>query len=402
MTQLDHDETSSLPVYDIDELDQDGAPIPAVYDIEEILAALTLEEGIERMFSSFPHVSTVKPAPPASSRPRNTADSSSSLLRASRYSRLTDGPAIQLTRPQRHLCHCVQFQLPAGISANWPVASVGPRLRMRPRALPIRMYACSVNPRPARRPNAIMPHTWSFEVVPLECFFPEVEAATSGFRFALQQGYSAIDDAHLVFEHAQRRGWTSDNSAWSSTPMSASDAPVPLAHEHPIAPLSAQGGPLSFRSPNDPWYVVYQGVNPGVFATSVECALNVLGISCSAHESVDSYAEAWQKFRRATSEGEVHFVPFPASPPPGGPPDDGPRNRDERNRQTRERMARLRAQDAMVAPDVLAARLAARREAACKYREKNRRKIALKARETRARAAQERARNRDQTDRAGR
>ncbi|KAJ7906655.1 hypothetical protein B0H13DRAFT_2333285 [Mycena leptocephala] len=349
MTQLDHDETSSLPVYDIDELDQDGAPIP-VYDIEEILAALTLEEGIERPATpqtpppSYldPHATPVRPtAPPSSSRVP-----SATSVTVSEAAHATQGSPHSYVRALRQS---------------------GPRKQTK------RNYAAYVVFR--GRTTGVF-FSWA-----------EVEAATSGFRFALQQGYSAIDDAHLVFEHAQCRGWTSDSSAWSSTPMSASDAPVPLAHERSIAPLSAQGGPLSSRSPNDP---------------CVECALNVLGVSCSAHERVDSYAEAWQKFRRATTEGEVHFVPFPASPPPGGPPDNGPRNRDERNRQTRERMARLRAQDAVVAPDVLAARLAARREAARKYREKNRRKIALKARETRARAAQERARNRDQTDRAAR
>ncbi|KAJ7038473.1 hypothetical protein C8F04DRAFT_1256073 [Mycena alexandri] len=59
------------------------------------------------------------------------------------------------------------------------------------------------------------------------------------------------------------------------------------------------------------------------------------------------------------------------------------KHKDERNRQTRERMAHLRAQDAVVSPEELEARLVARREAARKYREKNRRKLALKARQTR-------------------
>ncbi|KAJ7181395.1 hypothetical protein C8R43DRAFT_941240 [Mycena crocata] len=57
---------------------------------------------------------------------------------------------------------------------------------------------------------------------------------------------------------------------------------------------------------------------------------------------------------------------------------------------TRERMARLRATDAFVAPEVLAARLEARRAAAQKYREKNKQKLALKAREARAAAAEQR------------
>jgi hypothetical protein len=46
------------------------------------------------------------------------------------------------------------------------------------------------------------------------------------------------------------------------------------------------------------------------------------------------------------------------------------RNREQRNAQTRERMVRLRAKDHTVPPEVLQARLDARRQAAHKYREK--------------------------------
>ncbi|KAJ6479200.1 hypothetical protein C8R47DRAFT_1074642 [Mycena vitilis] len=67
------------------------------------------------------------------------------------------------------------------------------------------------------------------------------------------------------------------------------------------------------------------------------------------------------------------------------------KHREERNQKTRERMARLRAEEGNLPPDVLAIRLEARREAARRYREKNRRQIALKARERRAHAAQTRA-----------
>ncbi|KAJ7160863.1 hypothetical protein C8R46DRAFT_1223212 [Mycena filopes] len=59
------------------------------------------------------------------------------------------------------------------------------------------------------------------------------------------------------------------------------------------------------------------------------------------------------------------------------------KNREHRNAQTRERMARLRAQDDSLPPHILEARLLARREDARKYREKNRRKLAHKARELR-------------------
>ncbi|KAJ7792185.1 hypothetical protein B0H14DRAFT_2624171 [Mycena olivaceomarginata] len=62
------------------------------------------------------------------------------------------------------------------------------------------------------------------------------------------------------------------------------------------------------------------------------------------------------------------------------------RNREQRNTQMGERMARLHAQDHTVLPEVLQARLDARRQAARKYREKNRRLLASKARKTRKQA----------------
>ncbi|KAJ7432989.1 hypothetical protein B0H11DRAFT_2248631 [Mycena galericulata] len=66
------------------------------------------------------------------------------------------------------------------------------------------------------------------------------------------------------------------------------------------------------------------------------------------------------------------------------------RNREELNDKTRERMRRLRASDTTVPPEVLAARLEARRAAARRYREKNQWKLKMKAREARAAAAEER------------
>ncbi|KAJ7040102.1 hypothetical protein C8F04DRAFT_1254245 [Mycena alexandri] len=62
------------------------------------------------------------------------------------------------------------------------------------------------------------------------------------------------------------------------------------------------------------------------------------------------------------------------------------KHKEERTAQTRERMRRLRAQDTVVSPQELQARLAARRESARRYREKHRRLLAHKARQARLHA----------------
>ncbi|KAJ7466740.1 hypothetical protein B0H11DRAFT_2239616 [Mycena galericulata] len=74
------------------------------------------------------------------------------------------------------------------------------------------------------------------------------------------------------------------------------------------------------------------------------------------------------------------------------------KNREELNKKTRERMRRLRASDVTVPPEVLAARLEARRAAAKRYRERHQHKLKLKAREARAQAAEERRRAKEKRE----
>ncbi|KAJ7251187.1 hypothetical protein B0H12DRAFT_1234256 [Mycena haematopus] len=131
----------------------------------------------------------------------------------------------------------------------------------------------------------------------------EAEAATSGMRFALHQGYSTRQQAEDAFAFAQGKGWTCESATWTAVPVSSADAPQPvLDPTGPRSPLAAQ------RKTGDPWYVVYAGVNPGIFPTSLECALNVLGIKNALHEKVLGFREAREKFSRAREAGNVVAV----------------------------------------------------------------------------------------------
>ncbi|KAJ7462281.1 hypothetical protein B0H11DRAFT_2241421 [Mycena galericulata] len=75
------------------------------------------------------------------------------------------------------------------------------------------------------------------------------------------------------------------------------------------------------------------------------------------------------------------------------------KNREQVNDKTRERMRRLRASDVTVPPEVLQARLEARRASAKAYREKNQWKLKMKARATRASAAEGRRQAREHEER---
>jgi hypothetical protein len=95
-------------------------------------------------------------------------------------------------------------------------------------------------------------------------------AVTSGVRFSLQQGYSIVEHAHAAFEFAHRNGWTCRSAAWAATPVSRADAPLPLPESDSDTPPS-HNSVLGRRPPAGRWYVVYAGINPGVFAT--QCVL---------------------------------------------------------------------------------------------------------------------------------
>ncbi|KAJ7197312.1 hypothetical protein B0H12DRAFT_1245072 [Mycena haematopus] len=220
----------------------------------------------------------------------------------------------------------------------------------------------------------------------------DVQAVTNGVPFALHQGYSTRAAAEAAFELAQANNWTCVLASWFPVLISGSLAPKPVGHE------SGRDERLCERERDAPWYVVYRGVNPGVFATHVECQLNVLGISGAVYESIPTYAEA----RHERSEVPTFFSRPSSSMPARALTNDEletrqilqsiysaryyRKHRDERNAQTRQRMARLRAQESQLPQAELEARLAARREAAHKYREKNQRALAIKARQRRAHA----------------
>ncbi|KAJ7494548.1 hypothetical protein B0H11DRAFT_1910563 [Mycena galericulata] len=75
------------------------------------------------------------------------------------------------------------------------------------------------------------------------------------------------------------------------------------------------------------------------------------------------------------------------------------KNREEINEKTRDRMRRLRASDVTVPPEVLAARLEARRAAAKRYRQRHQHQLKMKAREARAQAAEERRHAKEKRER---
>ncbi|KAJ7484053.1 hypothetical protein B0H11DRAFT_2231787 [Mycena galericulata] len=264
------------------------------YDIDETLAGLTLEEEEEEKAWLASRSRTAATPPPLTPDPPSTPVKPSSRAAPS----LPVTPARNTDAPPNPTIYRFSSPKKSGYTPDWSEA--GSATQGSP----------SSHVQVVRPPNKNRKKNQAYVVLAYVVFrgrtigvmqsWPEVQAAISGVRFALHQGYPSLDLAKSAFEFAHLHGWTSQGGSWSALPLSLSCAPSPVDAEQSAAPT------LMHRSPDDPWYVVYAGINPGVFPTNVECALNVLGIRASLHESVPSYAEAKAKFARAKERGEVH------------------------------------------------------------------------------------------------
>ncbi|KAJ7810045.1 hypothetical protein B0H13DRAFT_1927548 [Mycena leptocephala] len=126
-------------------------------------------------------------------------------------------------------------------------------------------------------------------------------------RGALHQGYDSLAEAHAAYKYARERSWTRALDSRPSSPTTAPDAipvlPVPALRSDSeiLAPNPLRGAP----SRNQRWYVVYAGIAPGIYGSFLECALNTSGLSNQAHESVETLAEARERWARAVTQGLV-------------------------------------------------------------------------------------------------
>ncbi|KAJ7429177.1 hypothetical protein B0H11DRAFT_2266724 [Mycena galericulata] len=249
-------------------------PLP-VYDIDEIFASLTLEEQAEverprrrrrRHARPSDGSSTRVDAPPSTPPPASPPTPDQPLLATPS---LTPTTLYRFSSPTK-----------SAYTEHWSEAAHASQ-------------AADTTVRAVRKPRKKRTKN-------LKKAAEEVEDATSGFRFAIHKGYSSRETAVAAFHHAVSNAWTSTAADWTSLPVSLTRAPLPIA-DATTFPLPQ----VATRNPQDPWYVVYAGINPGIFATTVECSLNVLGIQNAVHESVPTFSEAQAKFGRAQRRGEV-------------------------------------------------------------------------------------------------
>ncbi|KAJ7770730.1 hypothetical protein B0H16DRAFT_1715384 [Mycena metata] len=144
--------------------------------------------------------------------------------------------------------------------------------------------------------------TWA-EVLPL----------VNGISNSLYQGYASLPAARAAFDYAVQRSWTRVCGAPNRPPPATAAIPrLPQPVGLLDGPNPLHGGDGAAQRGNR-WYVVYSGITPGVYQSSLECSLNTLGLSCPVFDSWDSKAVAIAKFQQAVAEERVHVrqPPYP-------------------------------------------------------------------------------------------
>ncbi|KAJ7889250.1 hypothetical protein B0H13DRAFT_1888085 [Mycena leptocephala] len=135
-----------------------------------------------------------------------------------------------------------------------------------------------------------------------------VEPFVKNVSNCLFKGYRTFAHAEAAYEYARARGWT---RILSSTPAPSRALKTP-SNRHPQLPTPIGLGdvvesinPLHGDTPEASWHVVYCGITPGVYQSSLECSLNTRGLSCASYDSCTSKEDAIARFQDAVAHGRV-------------------------------------------------------------------------------------------------
>ncbi|KAJ7439803.1 hypothetical protein B0H11DRAFT_2253489 [Mycena galericulata] len=132
----------------------------------------------------------------------------------------------------------------------------------------------------------------------------QTQAAVKGFSGAIFRGYQTVPAAHAAYAYARARGWTRSSNSPPGRTMEALPSPSqPLDQPNPLHDGDVLG---------DTWYIVYRGIQPGVYHSVLEAQLNTVGLSSTLYDSVMGREEAFALFAQARDDGLVRVTAAPS------------------------------------------------------------------------------------------
>ncbi|KAJ7803062.1 hypothetical protein B0H14DRAFT_2613714 [Mycena olivaceomarginata] len=215
-----------------------------------------------------------------------------------------DGPSLPApaTPTRRTAIYAYESPTRRGITTSW--ATAGAATQGVPDA---HVHHIQKGPKKkcTKKRAYVVFHGWSPAVYST---WREAERAVSGFSNAIHRGYATLADAQSAFAYAQARGWI--RSTRAVTAGIAMPMPTPNDDDsHKFNPLSGT------EEVDNTWFVVYRGIQPGVYHSLLEALLNTTGIPNSLYKTEASEQAAFRSYRRAIRRREV----TPAPPPPFTP-----------------------------------------------------------------------------------
>ncbi|KAJ7430885.1 hypothetical protein B0H11DRAFT_2262786 [Mycena galericulata] len=137
----------------------------------------------------------------------------------------------------------------------------------------------------------------------------EARPYVDGVSGSLYQGYGSFEAATAAFEYARVRSWT--RQCGSAALVSSSATSVPVVHVP--RPIGASETPNPLHTGvswpgKGVWYVVYSGIIPGVYQSSLECSLNTAGVPGAVYDSCGSRDEAVNRFQLGVAGGRVKVI----------------------------------------------------------------------------------------------
>ncbi|KAL1658416.1 hypothetical protein GGF50DRAFT_10724, partial [Schizophyllum commune] len=126
---------------------------------------------------------------------------------------------------------------------------------------------------------------------------------------SFHQSYPTLAEARAAFEVARAYGFTFScgegtiavGAQVAATPVPASDLVLCLAFlDDPASKVISPA--------DDAWYVVYKGVQPGVYRSYVEVGILTTGLADARHCSFTTREEAVESFTSALERGQVFRI----------------------------------------------------------------------------------------------